>query len=151
MYKEKLKFLREEKEVNQENISKKINVTQSVYCHYETEYNIIPLKHLVSLCDYLNSSLDYIFSFTNKRQYENTIPKIDKIKAGNRLKEFRKENKITQKKLSELLNTAQPVIAKYEKGINIIATPFLYTICTKYKVSADYLLGKIDYNPKLNI
>ena len=34
-----------------------------------------------------------------------------------------------------------------EKGKYLISIPFLYTICKKYNISADYLLGKID-NPK---
>ena len=63
---------------------------------------------------------------------------------GTRLKEFRKENKITQDKLASILNTNQSVIANYERGRTIIATPFLYTICKKYNISADYLLGKIN-------
>ena len=57
---------------------------------------------------------------------------------------FRKSQKLTQVKLASILNTVQPVIANYEKGKNLIATPFLYTICKKYNISADYLLGKID-------
>ncbi len=61
-----------------------------------------------------------------------------------RLKEFRKENKLTQVKLAEILNIANGTIAEYERGTNIIATPFLYTICKNYNISADYLLGKID-------
>ena len=32
----------------------------------------------------------------------------------------------------------------YEKGKTLILTSFLYTICKKYNISADYLLGKID-------
>ena len=64
-----------------------------------------------------------------------------------RLKELRKENKITQEKLADILNTNKSVICGYEKGRYIIATPFLYTIYKKYHISADYLLGKID-NPK---
>ena len=64
-----------------------------------------------------------------------------------RLKDFRKENKITQKKLAQELNTSQSTIADYERGKNMIPTPFLYTICKKYNISADYLLGRIN-NPK---
>ena len=69
------------------------------------------------------------------------------LKSGNRLKEFRKENKLTQTKLASILNTTQSVIADYERGRYFISTPFLYTICKKYNISADYLLGRID-NPK---
>ena len=46
---------------------------------------------------------------------------------ANRLKEFRKENKITQNKLSELLKTSQSTIADYERGKNYLPTPlFIY-------------------------
>ena len=63
---------------------------------------------------------------------------------------FRKENKVTQVKLATILNTVQPVIANYEKGKFLIATPFLYTICKKYNISADYLLGKINEPQELS-
>ena len=77
------------------------------------------------------------------RQYKQTY-EIDKIKAGQRLKEFRLEHKLTQVKLANILNTTFSSIAFNEKGRNLIATPFLYTICSKYEISADYLLGIVD-------
>ena len=63
---------------------------------------------------------------------------------GKRLKEFRNKNKLTQKVLASILGTSQSTIAEYERGTNIIATAFLYSICSKYHISADYLLGKTD-------
>ncbi|MCM1052734.1 MAG: helix-turn-helix domain-containing protein [Ruminococcus sp.] len=147
MYKEKLIELRESKNIKQYNIAKILNIYKGTYNQYETEYQIIPIKHLNIICNYLNVSIDYIFSLTDKKNYTNSIDNISKIKSGNRLKEFRKEKKLTQKKIAEDLNTVHQVISKYEKGTNLIATPFLYTICSKYHISADYLLGKVD-NPK---
>ena len=147
MYANKLKELREEKNLSQSKLTKILNLDNSVYAKYEKEYEIIPVKHLNTLCNYFKVSFDYIFDLSNISSYKKEIPDIDYLKAGTRLKEFRKENKLTQVKLANLLNTVQPVIANYEKGKFLIATPFLYTICTKYKISADYLLGKID-NPK---
>lgn len=85
-----------------------------------------------------------MFGFNKTLQYSLSLEEIDSKKVGKRLKEFRKENKITQVKLSELLHTNQSVIANYERGRTVIATPFLYTICKKYHISADYLLGKIE-------
>ena len=58
-----------------------------------------------------------------------------------------KENNLTQDKLAQKLNIARTIISKYEKGEFLIATHTLYTICKKYHISADYLLGRID-NPK---
>ncbi|MCM1053221.1 MAG: helix-turn-helix domain-containing protein [Ruminococcus sp.] len=144
IYGEKLKELRETKELKQEDLSKLLLVDKGAYGQYEREYVIIPIKHLNTLCNYFNISLDYIFSFNNNINYENNTKEINKTLSGQRLKEFRKDNKLTQKKLSIILNIGRTTITEYENGNNIIATPFLYTICSKYHISADYLLGKID-------
>ncbi len=143
LYKERLTELREEKNLKQNEIAKILNIDKSVYGKYEREYIIIPIKYLNLLCEYFNISLDYIFSFTNKKNYNN-ITSINKEKSSKRLKEFRKENNLTQVKLAKILNIANGTIAEYELGNFIISTPFLYTICNKYHISADYLLGKID-------
>ena len=64
-----------------------------------------------------------------------------------RLKELRKEYNLTQNQLAKVINVATSTISDYERGINVIATPFLYQICKKYHISADYLLGKVN-DPK---
>lgn len=147
IYSEKLKVLKENNNLTQEKLAKVLNIERSAYSLYEMEYTLMPIKHLNSLANYFNVSLDYMFGFTDKTSYENSICEIDKLKAGERLKIFRKDLKISQTKLAAILNSSFSTIAGYEQGRYIIATPFLYTICKKYKVSADYLLGKIDYMP----
>ena len=146
----KLKFLREREGLTQYDVSNLLNIDRSQYGKYETEYVIIPLKHLNTLCNYFNCSLDYVFGFTDDYNYQVSNKEIDLELAGQRLKEFRKENKLTQVKLAAFLNTVHPVITNYEKGKHLISTPFLYQICTKYKISADYLLGKINEPKYLN-
>jgi len=143
-YKLKLKELRLEKNLSQREIANIIGIAQQTYNHYEVGENIIPLKHLNSLANYFDVSIDYILGLTEIRKYQNSIKEIDMIKSGNILKDFRKSNKLTQTKLASILNTFHTVVVDYEHGKNLIATPFLYTICKKYGVSADYLLGKID-------
>ena len=132
--------------LTQEDIAKILKISRTTYKDYELQTSIIPIKHLVTLSKYFDVSIDYLFEFTKLVQYEN-VKDVDKIEAGKRLKEFRKENKLTQQKLANILNTTFSSIAFNEKGRNLIATPFLYTICKRYNISADYLLGKID-NPK---
>lgn len=144
IYSNKLKDLRVKSNLSQADISNILNIERGTYSQYETEYIIMPIKHLNKICSYFNVSLDYIFSITDKTNYLNSTNEINSEIAGKKLKEFRKENKITQEKLANELKTVHQVISKYEKGINIIATPFLYDICKKYHISADYLLGKID-------
>lgn len=143
MYKERLKEVREEKNIIQEDIAKYIGIHKGLYGQYEVEYAILLSKHLNSISNYFNISIDYLFNFTNIKQYDN-YNEINKIICGTRIKELRKELKLTQVKLASILNTTHSVIADYERGRYLIATPFLYTICKKYNISADYLLGKVD-------
>ena len=146
IYSKKLKDIREEKNITQEEISNVLNISRGVYSVYETENQIIPIKHLDALSIYFNVSIDYLFQFTDIKNYDNNNS-INLEISVKRLKEFRKDNKITQVNLAKMLNVANGTIANYECGRNFIATPFLYEICKKYKISADYLLGKVD-NPK---
>ena len=146
-YKDRLKNLRERLEIKQSDLAKYLDISNKTYSAYEIEYEIIPSKHLINIVDYLNTSVDYLFGFTNIVRYDNYIANVDLSISGKRIKEFRKENKLTQSKLAKQLNTTFSVISGYEIGRRLIATPFLYDICKKYHVSADYLLGKID-NPK---
>ncbi len=144
IYNERLKLLREKNNLTQEKLGTLINVTKQGYNHFETEYTIMPTKHLNAICNYFNVSFDYIFGFTNITQYKNSKKELDLNTISIRLKEFRKSNTLTQVKLAETLNIVKGTIANYESSRSLIATPFLYDICKKYNISADYLLGKID-------
>ena len=142
-YNIRLLELRSDLNLTQEEIAKVLKISRSTYKDYELQTSIIPIKHLVTLSDFYHVSIDYILGLTSTQQYKQTY-EVDKIKAGQRLKEFRKEHKLTQVKLANILNTTFSSIAFNEKGRNLIATPFLYQICKKYNISADYLLGKTD-------
>ena len=143
-YGEKLKDIRFEKNITQQQVANLLNISRSTYKDYEIQIRVLPLKHLIIICNYLDISIDYLFDFTNLKNYK----KINKELFIERFKKFRKENKITQEQLASFLNTSHSVISDYEKGKKIISTAFLFGICSKYKISADYLLGRID-RPKL--
>ncbi len=143
-YGNNLESLRERLGLTQKEVGNLLNVDKSLYRRYEKELQTIPIKHLNTLCNYYNVSLDFIFNLTKEKNYSNNSKDINSTKSGERLTEFRKDNSFTQDKLSLILNVNRTTITKYEKGINLIATPFLYTICKKYNISADYLLGKTD-------
>ena len=139
-----LKTLRERVGLTLTDTAKIIEVSDTLYSRYEKEKQTIPLKHLITLCNYFEVSLDYIFDFTDIKKYPKYRNNIDNLLMQKHLKEFRKDNKLTQEQLATILNTTHSVIADYERGRYLIATPFLYMICLKYKISADYLLGRID-------
>lgn len=144
MYKNKLKDLRIKNNKTKEDIAKLLDIDRTTYTHYEFEDDIIPIKSLLFLSRFYEVSLDYIFSFTNISQYDSALNETNYKCSGKRLKEFRKEEKLTLKDLASIINCSYGTIAGYESGRYLIATPFLYEICKKYKISADYLLGKTD-------
>ncbi len=145
-YKDKMSDIRIGQNISQKEMAKILNISPFTYSHYETQDATIPIKHLIAFCDYLNISIDYIFSFTDK-SLNSEFKEVNAIISGKRLKEFRKEQNITQETLAKYLNTNRSLLSNYEKGLYLIATPFLYMICKKYNISADYLLGRID-SPK---
>ena len=61
----RLKDLREDRDLSQENIAKIINTTQQQYSKYELGIRLIPIDKLCILADYYNTSLDYILGRTN--------------------------------------------------------------------------------------
>lgn len=133
---------REDFNLKQKDIANILNITQQSYSLWENGTKIIPLKHLNSLCNYYNVSMDYVLGLSNTRHYDVINTDINKSLIGKRLREFRIENNITQTELAKLLNTTHSTISAYESGKTTILTAFAYEICKKYNISMDYLCGR---------
>lgn len=147
-YGDRLKDIRKYEGLTQKDIAKVLGIDAKTYGLFENQFKIIPLYHLNTLANYYNISVDYILGLTDIKSYDNSlkIDKIDRMLFGDNLRKFRKENKITLVKLAEVLNTSHSTLSAYESGKTCILTSFLYTICKKYGVSADYLIGRTE-NP----
>ncbi len=144
---EKIIYLREERELTQTYVAKELEINRVQYNQYENDYNNIPLRHLNSICNFYDVSIDYIFGLNESKKYYPSKKEIDLELIKTRLKEFRKEKKLTQKYIANKLNISRTTITEYERGTNLVSTPYLYYICKTYNISADYLLGKIDKKP----
>lgn len=70
------------------------------------------------------------------------------LKLKERLKECRKNKKLTQEQLSNLIGINRSTYAKYETGENEPDAATLDKFANFFKVSVDYLLGRTD-NPTL--
>ncbi len=140
----KLKEVRLRSGLRQKEVADILGISKYTYSHYETLYVLMPIKHLITFCNYFHVSLDYVFGFTDNVCYEKITKDIDKVKISQNLKQFRKTHRLTQEKIALILNIGKGTYADYERGRYLIATPFLYQLCAKYKISADYLLGRID-------
>ena len=65
MYFQRLKDLREDKDLRQEDVAEILGISQSVYSRYERGFQTIPVIHLLKLADYYQVSTDYILGRTN--------------------------------------------------------------------------------------
>lgn len=65
---QRIRDLREEKELSQKIIAKYLNVKQNTYSRYETNDRNIPLEVIAQLADYYETSVDYIIGRTNERK-----------------------------------------------------------------------------------
>ena len=70
---------------------------------------------------------------------------MDMQKIGNKIKEIRLENGLSQQKFGILLSVSQDTVSLWEKGKSAPTTEFLIAIAKKFEVSADYILCLKDY------
>ena len=64
----RLKDLREDKDLYQKDIAKILDMSQNGYSSYETERLDIPTEILKKLAIFYNTSIDYILGMTNEKK-----------------------------------------------------------------------------------
>ena len=67
MYFQRLRDLREDRDMNQTQIAALLHTSQTVYSRYERGYQTIPVEHLLILADFYKVSTDYILGRTNNK------------------------------------------------------------------------------------
>lgn len=68
---QRLRDLREDKDLSQTKVAKILNCSQTTYSRYETGELSIPIDSLIKLAIYFNTSIDYITGLTDeKRPYK---------------------------------------------------------------------------------
>ena len=68
MYFQRLRDLREDKDMNQTEIAALLHTSQTVYSRYERGFQTIPVEHLLILADFYNVSVDYILGRTKDKK-----------------------------------------------------------------------------------
>ena len=140
----RLLSLREDNDLTQDKMGEILGNKKYTISKWEKGINIIPLGKLNIYANYFNVSIDYLLRLTNNKNTSTKNIELDKVLIGQRLKEFRTNNNLTQRELANFLNTTHSTIYAYEKGKTLILTAFLYQICKTYNISADYLCGRVE-------
>ncbi|MBR6027512.1 MAG: helix-turn-helix transcriptional regulator [Clostridia bacterium] len=61
----RIRELREDRDLNQTQIARLLNMSQTGYSKYETGERDIPTAVLIQLADFYNTSIDYLLSRTD--------------------------------------------------------------------------------------
>lgn len=63
---ERIRNLREDKDLTQKQVGQLLNMSQTGYNQYEIGKNDIPTKILIELAKFYNTSIDYLLGLTNE-------------------------------------------------------------------------------------
>ena len=65
---QRIRDLREDRDLTQAQVGKAIHIPQRTYAYYESGQRMIPPHVLCALADFYNVSVDYLLGRTDKRQ-----------------------------------------------------------------------------------
>lgn len=66
---QRIRELREDKDINQTEIAKYLHTSQTVYSRYERDERDLPITHLYELCKLYKVSADYILGLPQGLEY----------------------------------------------------------------------------------
>ena len=64
---QRIKDLREDHDLTQDAISKKLNISQRAYSHFETGTRGIPTEILIKIADFYGVSIDYLVGRSDQK------------------------------------------------------------------------------------
>ena len=67
-YVKKIRDLREDHDKTQQEIAEILGTSQTMYARYERGANELPIRHLISLCNYYKVSSDYILGLKSTKK-----------------------------------------------------------------------------------
>lgn len=65
---ERIKALREDKDLNQSTVAEYLSIAQNTYSQYENGKREIPINILIKICRYFDVSSDYILGLSDKKK-----------------------------------------------------------------------------------
>ena len=64
-YIDRMRELREDHDLTQYDIAKLLKTTQQTYSRYEQGINELPIRHLITLCQFYQVTSDYFLGFSD--------------------------------------------------------------------------------------
>lgn len=146
----RIKQLREDKGLTQEDIAKKIGVAIQTIYKYENEIvTNIPLDKLEKIAKALQTTPAYLMGWEDNPEKPSQTNKISD--TGQRIKEKRLLAGISIEELAEQSNVSADIITRLETGVpTSFDSKILKSIARVLKTNMDYLAGWSDDDTKLD-
>lgn len=138
---DRLRFLRTYEGYTMLEIANILKVGKGTYSNWEYQKDIIPLKRLLVLTNFYHVDLNYIFGFIKNKEISTINYKLNSFKSGYNLREIRIYLKYSQTEFAQKLNIGRSTLSNYENGIRKISTVTLYTLCKRFNINANFVLG----------
>lgn len=139
----RLKDLRSELNLTQEQLAQAVGLSRDTYKNYEQQRTEMSYDILFKLADYFGVSIDYLLGHQTKEtvldknifegQHESEPPKI-------KLKDLRKKRGLSQREIAERLNLTKTTYARYEIGESEPNVDTMIKLADYFGVSIDYLI-----------
>ena len=139
----RLKELREDRDLKQRDVSLILNVSREIYSQYETERYNISNDKLRELSRFYDKSVDYILYRTDDRKNykQNGVIYVGNF---NRLKFLRNNISKTQKDIALDLIMPLRTYIQYENKSRSLSVQLLHTFANYFNTSIDYIIGLTD-------
>ena len=132
--------LRNDNDLKIREIANILGISIDNYFDYANGRSNFPLEKLNLLANYFKVSFDYITGLSDvKQEYPGNI-NLNILKQ--RIKEIRKEHKLSQEKAANIVGDKQSTYWNYENGNSIIPISKLFLLAKYYGISIDYIVGK---------
>lgn len=142
---QKIKMIRESKNMSQKELGELLNKSQGTIAKYENDTAEMDYATLNAFCKFADCSTDYLLNDCSVESAKNSLHLF-----GERLRYLRREKKLTQKQLGDVIGINHHSITSYEMGKSEPSYNVLVKLADFYHCSTDYLLGRVDY-PYLEI
>ena len=131
---ERLRQLRTEAKLTQQQMAEAFNIKQPTYAQWETGRTKPKGETLERFADFFNVSTDYLLGKTQPRTELSVFPE--------RLRQLRIETDLTQQELAKNLNVSQQIIGLWERGKRKPKIEAITNIAEYFNVSPKYLIGE---------
>ncbi len=138
-YYTRIRNAREDKDWKQYEFAKEVGINHKAYNFYETGTRKIPLDVMDRIVSKLEISFDYAFEIDGDLKHDYVSANIQNL--GKKMREIRKEKKLSQIAISSLIGCSQQSLSQYEKGKDI-PPEVLKRFCQEFGLSADVLLER---------